>query len=144
MRNHTLYLNYQLSLKLSTLCAALAITGCQSMSTPRQDEPAPPQNPAFAGEISKFNAQFPNDKATKYEELSINYNNEKKLDEQGNCHALSIHPVIVILLLDASGKVVGSTADVANGKAECFRKLYATAQFPAPPFAPYRKPIRLK
>lgn len=144
MRNHPLHTLGKLPFTLSALCAMLAIAGCQSMGTPRQDEPAPPPNPAFAGEISKFNAQFPNDKATKYEELSINYNNEKKLDEQGNCHALSIHPVIVILLLDASGKVISSTADVANGKADCFRKLYATAQFPAPPFAPYRKPIRLK
>jgi hypothetical protein len=133
-------------LTIGTIAAAALLAGCQTMSTqaPQADEPLPPPNPAYAGEMAKFNAQFPNDKAMKYEDISINYNNNLKLDEKGNCHGMSIHPVIVVLQLDAQGKVVNTTADVKNAKAECFRQLYASAQFPPPPFAPYRKPIKLK
>lgn len=131
---------------LSAIGAMALLAGCQTMSTqPSQaNEPTPPANPAYAGEMAKFNAQFPNDKAMKYENISINYNNNLKLDEKGNCHGLSKYPVIVVLLLDAQGKVTGSTADVQNAKADCFRQSYASAQFPPPPFAPYRKPIKLK
>ena len=131
-------------LKLGALCAAILASGCASMSGPPQDETPPPANPQFAGEMNKFNAQFPNDKASRYEDLSISYNNAQKLDEKGNCHDLSKYPVIVVLLLDANGKVTNTTADVSNAKADCFRQAYASAQFPAPPFAPYRKPIRLR
>jgi hypothetical protein len=133
-------------MKLSAACAAMLLAaGCQTMGAkPDDNEPQPPSNPAFAGEMNKFNAQFPNEQASKYEEISINYNNANKLDEKGDCHGLSKYPVIVVLVLDANGKVTSSTADVQNKKAECFQKAYATAQFPAPPFAPYRKPIRLK
>ncbi|MFA9218356.1 MAG: hypothetical protein ACEQSK_14810 [Sphingomonadaceae bacterium] len=130
---------------LALLAALMLLAGCQTMTPqPAADEPAPPPNPAFAAEMNKFNAQFPNDKATRYEDVSINYNNNLKLDEKGNCHALSRHPVIIILLLDAQGKVTSTTADVQNTKADCFRQAYASAQFPPPPFAPYRKPIKLK
>ncbi len=138
MRNYFTY---------STIAALALLAGCQTMSPQPKlaaDEPLPPPNPAYAGEMAKFNAQFPNDKAMKYEDISINYNNNLKLDEKGNCHSLSIHPVIVVLQLDAQGKVTNTTADVKNAKADCFRQLYASAQFPPPPFAPYRKPIKLK
>jgi hypothetical protein len=135
----------RLMFKFGALSALVLAAGCQTMSQQaQQDEAPPPANPAYTGEMAKFNAQFPNDKATRYEDVSINYNNNLKLDEKGDCHGLSKYPVIVVLQLDAQGKVVGTTADVQNAKAECFRKLYASAQFPAPPFAPYRKPIRLK
>lgn len=134
------------SIKLSTLAAMLALAGCQSMGalTSAQDEPAPPGNPGFAGEIAKFHAQFPNPQASAYEEVSLNYNNANKLDERGNCHDLAKHHVIVVLLLDKEGKVTGSTADVQSKKAQCFQNLYASAQFPRPPFAPYRKPLNLR
>lgn len=133
----------QYGLKLSALCAVVLAAGCQSLPQ-QQNETPPPANPQFAGEMSKFNAQFPNDKASRYEEVSLNFNNAQKLDEKGNCHGLSSYPVIVILILDANGKVSSSTADVSNKKADCFREVYAGVQFPAPPFAPYRKPIRLR
>lgn len=132
-------------LTLSAIGALALLAGCQTMSPQQQaNEPPPPANPAYAGEMAKFNAQFPNDKASKYEDVSINYNNNLRLDEKGNCHGLSKYPVIVVLLLDAQGKVTSSTADVQNAKADCFRQSYATAQFPPPPFTPYRKPIKLK
>lgn len=136
--------------KLMKIAAAgavlLAATGCSTLggSAALKDEPAPPANPNFAAEMNKFNAQFPNDKASKYEEISLNYNNTRKLDERGNCHDLSRHPVIIVLTLDASGKVVRTTTDVEGRKAECFRQAYADAQLPPPPFAPYQKPIRLR
>lgn len=94
--------------------------------------------------MSKFDAQFPSAKATKYENESLAFNNAKKLDEKGNCHGKSIYPVTIILLLDASGRVMSSTTDVENNKAACFRAAYANVQFPKPPIAPYRKPILLK
>jgi hypothetical protein len=133
-------------LTLSTIGALALLAGCQTMSPQQQqaNEPPPPANPAYAGEMAKFNAQFPNPKATKYEDISINYNNNLKLDEKGNCHDLSKYPVIVVLVLDAQGKVTNTTADVQNAKADCFRQTYASAQFPPPPFAPYRKPIKLR
>jgi hypothetical protein len=94
--------------------------------------------------MSKFDAQFPSAKATKYENESLAFNNVQKLDEKGNCHGKSIYPVTIILVLDASGRVTSSTTDVENSKAACFRNAYANVQFPKPPVAPYRKPILLK
>ncbi len=138
MRNHLL--------KLSALCAVLLAVGCQSTGTmtPQQDEAPPPKNPEFATEMAKFEAQFPNAMASKYEEDSIRHNNEKKFDEKGNCHGMSKYPVVIILVLDASGKVTRSMTDVSNAKAECFRKAYTGVQFPKPPMASYRKAINLK
>jgi len=139
MKTHTL--------KLAAACAVMMIaTGCSTMggSSWQADEPPPPANPGFAAEMNKFNAQFPNDKASKYEDISLNYNNAQKLDERGNCHDLSKHPVVIVLTLDAAGKVTRTTTDVEGKKAECFRQAYASAQLPPPPFAPYQKPIRLR
>jgi hypothetical protein len=134
------------TLKIAAMSAVMMIaTGCSTLGgSSGKDEPAPAANPNFAGEMNKFNAQFPNDKATKYEEVSLNYNNSQKLDERGNCHDISKHPVVIILTLDAAGKVTRSTTDVEGKKAECFRQAYASAQLPPPPFAPYQKPIRLR
>ena len=137
------------SIQLSAVLAILALStlaGCQStgsLSAP-QDDAAPPGNPGFASEIAKFNAQFPNPRASQYEEVSLDYNNTNKLDERGNCHDLARHRVVVVLLLDQDGKVTGSTANVQSKKAQCFQQLYASAQFPRPPFAPYRKPLDLR
>jgi hypothetical protein len=129
-------------LKLGALCAMLLAAGCQSL--PPENEAPSPKNPEFAGEMARFDAQFPNAKASKYEEESIRFNNEQKLDEKGNCHAKSKYPVTIVLLLDATGKVMRSITDVENGKAECFRKNYAAVQFPRPPSTPYRKAILLR
>lgn len=112
--------------------------------TQPQDEAPPPKNLEFAGEMAKFEAQFPNALASKYEDDSIRYNNEKKFDEKGNCHGMSKYPVVIILVLDAGGKVTRTMTDVSNAKAECFRKAYAGVQFPKPPMASYRKAINLK
>jgi hypothetical protein len=134
-------------LKLSALCAALFLAGCQStgsMTAPNPNEPMPPSNPAFQGEMAKFNAQFPNAKATRYEDESLKFNDANKLDMKGNCHDMSIHPVTIILVLDANGRVTSSTTDVDNKKAACFRNAYAGVSFPKPPSAPYYKPLRLK
>ena len=136
-------------IKVSALCAALLIAGCQTSPTGApgaSDAPeAPsPANPAFQGEMAKFNAQFPNDKATKYENDSIAYNNEKKFDEKNGCHGKARNPITIVLVLDANGKVTSTTTDVENAKAKCFRDTYANVQFPRPPMAPYRKAILLK
>lgn len=132
-------------LKVSALCAVVLATGCATTSSTSQPDEAPPlPNPAFSGEMAKFNAQFPSDKASKYEDISLAFNNEQKLDEKGNCHGLSKYPVTIILVLDANGKVSSATTDVQNSKASCFLAAYAGVQFPKPPSAPYRKPIRLK
>jgi len=134
-------------LKIAAASAVMMIaTGCSTMSGSswQAQEAPPPANPNFAAEMNKFNAQFPNDKATKYEDVSLNYNNAKKLDERGNCHELAQHPVVIVLTLDAAGKVTRTTTDVDSKKAECFRQAYASAQLPPPPFAPYQKPIRLR
>ncbi|MES3024173.1 MAG: hypothetical protein V4857_21605 [Pseudomonadota bacterium] len=133
--------------KLGALCVVMLAAGCQS--TPGTSEQAAyeapsPKNPVFLTEMAKFNAQFPNAKATKYEEETLRHNNVQKYDEKGNCHGKSIYPVTIVLLLDASGRVTSSTTDVENGKAACFRAAYAAAQFPKPPVAPYRKPLMLK
>ncbi|MBV7536591.1 hypothetical protein KW842_12515 [Duganella sp. sic0402] len=133
-------LNIAAASAVMMIAAGCASTGGSSWG----NEPPPPANPNFAGEMNKFNAQFPNDKATKYEEVSLNYNNAKKLDEVGNCHDITKHPVVIILTLDAAGKVTRTTTDVEGKKAECFRQAYAGAQLPPPPFAPYQKPIRLR
>lgn len=131
-------------IKLSALCALLIAAGCQTTPMTADQEPPSPPNPAFAGEMSKFNAQFPNERATKYETESIAFNNEKKFDEKGGCHTKSLRPVTIILLLDASGRVTNSMTDVVNKKAACFREAYANVQFPRPPLSPYRKAILLK
>jgi hypothetical protein len=132
-------------LKIGAMGALMVLAaGCSTMGGPPANEPPPAVNPNFATEMNKFNAQFPNDKATKYEEISLNYNNAQKLDERGNCHDLSKYPVVIVLTLDAQGKVTRSTTDVQGKKADCFRQAYASAQLPPPPFAPYLKPIRLR
>lgn len=134
-------------LKMGAMSALMVLAaGCSTLGVggPPADEAPPPANPNFAAEMDKFNKQFPNDKATKYEEVSLNYNNAKKLDEKGNCHDMSKYPVVIVLTLDASGKVLKSTTDVENRKAACFRDAYAGVQLPAPPFAPYYKPIKLR
>jgi hypothetical protein len=132
-------------LKLGALCAVLLAAGCQTTQSSIQTNEAPsPTNPAFAGEMSKFNAQFPNDKATKYEAETLAFNNAQRLDEKGNCHGKSMYPITIILVLDGAGRVTSSTTDVENSKAACFRKAYASVQFPKPPMSPYRKPIMLK
>lgn len=135
------------TLKIAAASAALLMaSGCSTMSGSswQNDEPPPPANPNFATEMNKFHAQFPNERASKYEDVSLNYNNSKKLDERGNCHDISKYPVIIVLTLDAAGKVTRTTTDVEGKKAECFRQAYASAQLPPPPFAPYQKPIRLR
>ncbi|WP_432383254.1 hypothetical protein [Duganella sp. P38] len=132
-------------LKTAAASAVMLIAaGCASTGGSWNNEPPPPANPNFATEMNKFNAQFPNDKATKYEEVSLNFNNAKKLDERGNCHDINKYPVVIILTLDAAGKVTRTTTDVEGKKAECFRQAYADVQLPPPPFAPYQKPIRLR
>jgi hypothetical protein len=132
-------------LNISGLAALILAAGCQTMgSQPDPNEPAPAANPAYQSEMAKFNAQFPNAKATKYEDESLAFNNANKLDEKGNCHDKSKWPVVIILTLDADGKVTNSTTDVEGAKAACFRKAYEGVQFPKPPMAPYRKPIRLR
>lgn len=132
---------------LAALAAALLLAACQS--TPKSnadmpDDPVWPVNPQFAGEKAKFDAQFPNDKVSKYETESIAFNNAQKLDERDGCHEKGKNPITIILLLDASGKVANSVTDVENPKAVCFRKTYASAQFPRPPIAPYRKAMLLR
>jgi hypothetical protein len=136
---------------LSALAAAAAavaiLAGCQtnpSQGGAADNEPPPAANPGFAAEMNRFNAQFPNPKASKYEDESLAWNNAQKLDEKGNCHDKSKYPVTIVLTLDANGKVTDSVTDVQGAKAECFRQNYAAAQFPKPPFAPYRKPIKLR
>lgn len=139
MRNH--------SLTLAALAATMLLAGCQGMPGPTSamaDDPVWPVNPQFAGEKAKFDAQFPNDKVSKYEAESIAYNNAQKLDERNGCHEKAKNPITIILLLDASGKVSNSVTDVENPKAACFRQTYAAAQFPRPPIAPYRKAILLR
>ncbi|MYM84485.1 hypothetical protein GTP44_21360 [Duganella sp. FT50W] len=133
-------------LKIAAASAvAMIAAGCASTGGGAwNNEPPPAANPNFASEMNKFNAQFPNDKASKYEEVSLNYNNAKKLDDRGNCHDINKYPVVIILTLDASGKVTRTTTDVEGKKAECFRQAYADVQLPPPPFAPYQKPIRLR
>lgn len=131
------------------LMAAILAAGCSSLPQSQQpqaqqDEAPPPKNPEFAGEMAKFNAQFPNAKATQYEDVSIAFNNKNKLDEKGGCHDKAKHPVTIILVLDANGKVTNSLTDVENAKAACFRNSYASVQFPRPPVAPYRKAILLR
>ncbi|WP_295994294.1 hypothetical protein [Rugamonas sp.] len=138
MRNQSL----KFALKCGALAAMLLAAGCQTM-TPKYEAPSP-KNPDFAAEMNKFNAQFPNDKATRYEDVSIKFNNDQKIDEKGHCHDKSQFPVTIILQLDAAGKVTRSMTDVENSKAECFRQTYASVQFPAPPIAPYRKAILLQ
>lgn len=129
----------------ATLCAILLASGCQTVGDTANPNEAPsPKNPAFSTELSKFDKQFPNAKATAYETETLAFNNEHKLDEKGNCHGKSIYPVTIILMLDAEGRVTSSITDVENAKAKCFRKAYAGVKFPRPPFAPYRKPIALK
>ena len=134
-------------LKLGALCAILLVAGCetakQSTSEPAFEAPSP-ANPAFAGEMKKFDAQFPNDKASKYEIESLRFNDEQKFDRKGECHSKSQYPVTIVLLLDASGRVTSSTTNVENGKAACFRQAYNGVQFPKPPMAPYRKPIVMR
>jgi hypothetical protein len=131
--------------KIAAISAVMFVAaGCSTMGGPPANEPPPVTNPNFASEMNKFNAQFPNEKATKYEEISLNYNNTHKLDERGNCHDLSKYPVVIVLTLDAQGKVTRTTTDIEGKKAECFRQAYASAQLPPPPFAPYLKPIRLR
>jgi hypothetical protein len=134
-------------IKLSAaLCTLLLAAGCQTTgsSTLDPNEPLPPKNPAFASEMDKFNKQFPNAKATAYETASLAFNNANKLDEKGNCHDMSRHPVTIMLILDAEGRVTSTSTDVDNKKAACFRKAYADVKFPRPPVAPYRKPIILR
>ncbi|MEJ7805079.1 MAG: hypothetical protein WKG03_04055 [Telluria sp.] len=137
-------------LTLTAICTLLIAAGCETTGTSSTSGSAPqveapsPKNPAFATEMSKFDAQFPSAKATKYETETLAFNNARKLDEKGNCHGKSMYPVTIILLLDASGRVTSSTTDVDNAKAACFRAAYADVQFPKPPIAPYRKPILLK
>lgn len=138
----------KMTLKLAALGAAVLLAGCQSMSGSgsgaNDNEVPPPKNPEFAGEIAKFDAQFPNANATRYENESIAYNNAQKFDEKNGCHDKSKYPVTIILQLDAAGKVTRSVTDVENAKAACFRNNYAAAQFPKPPMAPYRKAILLR
>jgi hypothetical protein len=135
-------------LTLTAMCTLLLAAGCQTTGTSgnasSQQEAPSPKNPAFTTEMNKFDAQFPNAKASKYENESLAFNNAQKLDEKGNCHGKSMYPVTIILVLDASGKVTSSTTDVENAKAACFRAAYANVQFPKPPMAQYRKPILLK
>ena len=137
-------------MKISAICALLLAAGCQTTgdtsgaSTPPQNETPPPSNPQFASQMQKFEKQFPNAKATKYEDESLAFNNANKLDMKGNCHGKSAYPVVILLTLDANGRVTDTMTDVQNSKAECFRQAYAGVQFPKPPVAPYFKPIRLK
>ncbi|MDM5175675.1 hypothetical protein PO883_00420 [Massilia sp. DJPM01] len=134
-------------IKISMLCAAVLMAACETTGTkpadPNAVEAPSPKNPDFSAEMAKFDAQFPNAKATKYENESIAFNNERKLDQKGNCHGKSKYPVTIVLVLDAEGKVTKTMTDVENAKASCFRSAYAGVQFPRPPMAPYRKAILL-
>lgn len=136
-----------LSLTLAAIGATLLLAACQSNPTSNAamaDDPVWPINPQFAGERAKFDAQFPNEKVSKYETESIAFNNAQKLDERNGCHEKAKNPITIILLLDANGKVTNSVTDVENPKAACFRNTYAAVQFPKPPIAPYRKAILLR
>jgi hypothetical protein len=71
-----------------------------------------------------------------YVDAWIEFNNAHHLDEKGNCYAMPGGSLVLILEIDAKGKVVGYFADQDNERSRCWRKAYFGVRFPRPPYAP--------
>lgn len=65
------------------------------------------------------------------------FNNNHKLDERDGCYFKATGPLVQILEIDKSGKIVGYYTDVDNERSRCWKKSYLGTVFPPPPVSPY-------
>lgn len=72
-----------------------------------------------------------------YAHVWAEFNNQQHLDERDGCYSKAEGELIQVLLIDASGKVIGYFANRDNGRSLCWRATYLGIVFPRPPFAPY-------
>jgi hypothetical protein len=123
-----------MELRIFLLATLVAAAGASAAASHR------PHVANFAQAQKVFGYQ-PRDAAVKdYETAWSDFNNEHHLDDKDGCWPKAGGPVVLIMELDASGKVVGFFADKDNARTKCWRKAYLGVTFPAPPFAPiYRR-----
>jgi hypothetical protein len=67
----------------------------------------------------------------------LEFNNSNRIDEQGNCYALSEQSEVIVLVQDAHGVIQDVVPRNANRKTACFAEVFLGQKYPAPPFAPF-------
>jgi hypothetical protein len=83
------------------------------------------------------------DVANAYEDKWDDFNNANNLDEKDGCYQKASGVTQQVLILDKTGMVTKVIFDIENAKSLCFRQSYLHVQFPAPPFAPYYKYLKM-
>lgn len=84
-----------------------------------------------------FDAQPRTSATDAYGTAWAEFNNAHHLDERDGCYFKADGPLVQILQIDGSGKIVGYFADKENGRSQCWRQTYLGLAFPKPPFAPF-------
>lgn len=115
-------------LAIVTIISAFLASGCAS---------TPQAASSFADAQRLFESQPKNAAAFAYSDAWVDFNNTQRLDERDGCYFKAEGPLVQILQMDASGKVVGYFSDNDNGRSRCWRSTFLGVTFPKPPFAPF-------
>jgi hypothetical protein len=66
----------------------------------------------------------------------LEYSNIHRTDEKGGCYTKSPGEVLLVLRIEADGKVSGAYTSKDNAKAKCFVEHHLGTKLPKPPMAP--------
>ncbi len=76
-----------------------------------------------------------------YVDAAIRSLSARRLDRASGCYARSPgERVVLIVIVDRTGRIIEADSDGNSAKAKCLRKAYSGQQMPIPPFFPF--PIR--
>ncbi len=77
-----------------------------------------------------------------YVDTFIRSQNARRLDRNSGCYAKGPgERVVLILMVDRTGRIIEADSEGNSAKAKCFRKAYSGVQMPIPPFFPF--PVQL-
>jgi len=120
---------------MNLLIAALVIAGCVS---PRQ----------ATGQYESARALYLRTKElpgfADYVNVFIEARKAQHLDRAACYQKTGPQRIIMILIVDRSGRITEAGSDVPGDKAGCFRKVFLGARMPIPPFAPLAVPLAIE
>jgi hypothetical protein len=98
---------------------------------------------SYESALARYNQAKDSPGFAAYGHAFIEAQNYQQLDDKSGCYSHDIGKrVVLILFVNAEGRITAAYTDNESTKAKCFRRAYIGAQMPAPPFDPF--PIRLR
>jgi hypothetical protein len=79
-----------------------------------------------------------------YVDVFIKSRKAQHLDRPACYQKTGPQRIILILIVDRSGRITEADSDVPGEKAGCFRKVFLGARMPIPPFAPLAVPLAVE